>query len=49
MRKALLFVVHNCLVHPLLPLASLLEALGGRKISRRIYGWHDRTAPEEDV
>lgn len=37
-------IAHNVLVHPLLPLADALDALGCRTVSRAIYWAHDWTA-----
>lgn len=37
-------IVHNVLVHPLLPLADALDALGFRALPRAVYWAHDWTA-----
>jgi len=39
-------VVHNVLVHPLLPIADLLDHLGCPVLPRIIYSAHDASAPE---
>lgn len=38
-------VVHNCLVHPMLPLADLLDTLGEKRVSKAVFWLHDHTAP----
>lgn len=37
-------IAHNVLVHPWLPLADALDALGCRAVPRAIYWAHDWTA-----
>lgn len=39
---------HNVVVHPLLPLAELLNDLGKCKEANKIFLLHDNTAPEGD-
>lgn len=39
-------IVHNVLVHPWLPLADALNALGVRGLPKVIYWAHDVTVPE---
>lgn len=39
-------VVHNVLIHPMLPAADLLETLGMRRVPGVVFKLHDRTAPE---
>lgn len=38
-------VVHNMVVHPLLPLADLLALAGFKRIAATIHGWHDDSVP----
>ncbi len=42
-----LSIVHNCIVHPLLPLGELAEAMGAKKLAAWISKAHDKTVPEE--
>lgn len=42
-------VVHNAIVHPLLPAAEVLDRLPSRRarwVAARIFDLHDRTFPE---
>lgn len=39
-------VVHNMVVHPLLPLADLLAFLGARRVPAVIHSWHDASVPD---
>lgn len=41
-----LCLVHNMLVHPLMPFADLLEACGERWVSGALHRLHDNTIPE---
>jgi hypothetical protein len=38
-------VVHNAVIHPALPLADAMDALGFKAIPRFVYWAHDWTAP----
>jgi hypothetical protein len=38
-------VIHNCVIHPMLPLADALNALGLRALPHAVYWLHDRSAP----
>ena len=40
-----LSVVHNMVVHPLLPAADALHAIGLRRAAQIVYDWHDKSAP----
>lgn len=40
-------IIHNCLVHPMLPLGELAEAMGAKRVAGWIYKAHDVTVPEE--
>lgn len=42
-------VIHNCVVHPLLPLAEVLDVLPfnrARRVAAVMFEAHDRTFPE---
>lgn len=44
-------VIHNCVIHPLLPLATLCTASGIPVlvgIGDAVYRAHDQTVPEEE-
>ena len=41
-----LVVVHNAVIHPLLPLAELCAVLGLRRIAEFVFWAHDRTVPD---
>jgi len=41
-----LCVVHNAIVHPILPLAEVLDAMGFRKIADAVFWVHDNTVPD---
>jgi len=42
-----LCITHNCLVHPMLPIADFLESLKFKRVSEAIYWLHDNSFPEE--
>lgn len=46
-RRWALSIVHNCVVHPMLPLGELAEVLGAKRVAGWIFKAHDRTVPEE--
>lgn len=39
-------IVHNSVIHPILPIAELLETMGMRRFPKFIYDLHDATVPE---
>lgn len=42
-------VIHNCVIHPVLPLADILDAAGSRrlrKVAQLVYQAHDASFPE---
>lgn len=39
-------LVHNWLVHPLMPLADLLDTMGERRVSSKLYALHDNSFPQ---
>jgi hypothetical protein len=41
-----LCVVHNIIVHPLLPAAEVLDVLGFRRASDFVFWLHDNTVPD---
>ena len=41
-----LCLLHNCVIHPLLPLGDLLDLAGCGRAARGIYWLHDHTFPE---
>lgn len=48
MRRLARSIMHNCIVHPLLPIAAVLDALGVcSEVSRALDRLHDATAPME--
>lgn len=38
-------VVHNCIIHPMLPLADALSAAGLHAVPNFVYWLHDSSAP----
>ena len=40
--------VHNCVAHPLLPVAEVLDALGVYRLADVIFAFHDVTTPDND-
>jgi hypothetical protein len=40
--------VHNCIVHPLLPIAEMLDSLHLKAVADVIFAFHDATAPDVD-
>lgn len=47
-RWHLLHLVHNCIAHPMLPLAEILEDLKIYAPADAIYKLHDVTSPKDD-
>lgn len=48
LKEWFLFVVHNCVVHPMLPVAVILTSSGHpgiRKAGEAVFWAHDVTAP----
>lgn len=41
-----LCLFHNWLVHPIMPLADLLDELGEKRVSGLLYHLHDKSFPE---
>lgn len=42
-------LVHNCVAHPLLPVAELLIERGCKVLPEMIFRFHDLTAPGDDA
>ncbi len=40
-----LCVLHNCVVHPWLPLADAMQAFGFKRIPAFVFWLHDHSAP----
>lgn len=41
-----LCLFHNWFVHPIMPLADLLDELGEKRVSGLLYQLHDKSFPE---
>jgi len=41
-------VVHNCVAHPLLPFAEVLDSMNLRVMADIIFAFHDITSPDAD-
>lgn len=44
-RGLLVSIIHNVIVHPLLPLAEVCERVGLKRVARAIYEVHDESVP----
>jgi hypothetical protein len=42
-------LVHNCMAHPLLPLAEVLDLIHLPRVACMLYRFHDLTIPRGDV
>lgn len=38
-------VFHNCIIHPVLPLADALQRLGLKRLPQAVYHLHDNYGP----
>ncbi len=41
------YIVHNCIAHPLLPLAAVLDNTKYHKVAARIFWLHDVTITDK--
>lgn len=41
-----LCLLHNCIVHPLLPIAEVLDSMGSKRAAKAVFDLHDRTVPD---
>lgn len=42
-------LIHNCVAHPLLPLAEVLDSTKHYKLADLIFKFHDNTTPDGDT